>query len=129
MAKYTKEQIEQATEFLSKHIPAGTKVYTKIVHRSASGSTRTVAVYIVIDNEIQEISGYVARLTGYPINDKVYGIKVSGYGFDAGFDIVYALGSALFPDGFAIPEGQTGRNGNTSGFDKDGGYALKHITL
>ena len=65
------------------------------------------------------------------------------------FATVYALGRALFPDGFGImgekdgkrrrpksPEAAAqmvrhgwafrGRNGDTSGWDTDGGYALRN---
>lgn len=42
---------------------------------------------------------------------------------DMGFSVVYNLSSALFPDGFKTTG--FGRNGDTSGWDKDGGYKLK----
>ena len=44
-----------------------------------------------------------------------------------GFEIVYNLGRKLFHDGFKV-EGR-GRNGDMSGHDNDGGYALKHRWL
>ncbi len=54
-------------------------------------------------------------------------LVVGGCGMDMGFHIVYNLGRVLFPDGFKV-EGR-GRNGDTSGWDKDGGYALNHRWL
>ena len=55
------------------------------------------------------------------------GIKIGGCGMDMGFAIVYALGRKLFPEGFKV--NGRGRNGDTSGWDNDGGYALKHRWL
>lgn len=43
---------------------------------------------------------------------------------DMGFHVVYALGSALWPDGTPAPHGT--RNGEP---DTAGGYALKHEWL
>jgi hypothetical protein len=76
------------------------------------------------------------------------GLIVGGCGMDMGFQLVYELSSVLFPDGFGVegtyPNGSQGRptspaqaagavkigakfygrNGDTSGWDLDGGYAL-----
>jgi len=81
-------------------------------------------------------------------------VRVGGCGMDMGFHLVYNLGRVLFPDGFGLehwketPDGGhfgycrpptrddvcllqgkgfvcRGRNGDTSGWDDDGGYALK----
>lgn len=81
------------------------------------------------------------------------GVKVSGCGMDMGFSVAYNLDRALFPDGFgvegelplghkirpatkeeeakAVEKGATfrGRNGDVSGWDNDGGYALKQRWL
>jgi hypothetical protein len=87
--------------------------------------------------------------------DKNGAIKVSGCGTDVGFELVYNLGKLLWPKGSgvacqdrcctfradspagivpldkdAVKRGVTphvfcGRNGDTSGWDLDGGYALK----
>ena len=84
------------------------------------------------------------------------GLIVGGCGMDMGFHVVYNLGRVLFPDGFPVVErcdkcqdrpgldglgrpcktckgtGQKparGRNGDMSGWDKDGGYALKQRWL
>jgi hypothetical protein len=72
---------------------------------------------------------------------------------DMGWELVYTLGCYLWPEGFGIkgklPLGRTcrpatkekaalavskgaefyGRNGDTSGWDDDGGYALSHRWL
>lgn len=81
------------------------------------------------------------------------GVLMGGCGMDMGFALTYALSHALYPDGFGlrpdefkgvefkgkrrprtpaeaakmIAQGYTfrGRNGDTSGWDPDGGYALR----
>ena len=80
------------------------------------------------------------------------GVTMGGCGMDMGFALVYELSHALYPDGFgiecdswpkggrrryrppskaaaarAVAKGYTfrGRNGDTSGWDPDGGYALR----
>lgn len=102
----------------------------------------------------REISHLVARLLDMKRNDRDGGIIISGCGMDMGFEIVYNVGRMLFPDGFGImgeaslyPLGIRpgtkahaddlrghgvqfhGRNGDTSGWDNDGGYALKQTWL
>lgn len=84
------------------------------------------------------------------------GLIVGGCGMDMGFHLVYNLGYNLFPQGFgelgerevngvkerrrpATPEEAAqmvaegwqffGRNGDRSGWDSDGGYALRHRWL
>lgn len=46
---------------------------------------------------------------------------------DMTFEVVYELGHYLYPKGFKLSKGQYGRNGDTSGYDKDGGYALTNV--
>lgn len=86
-------------------------------------------------------------------------VHVTGCGMDMGFHLVYSLSRVLFPDGFGVEGTKTdnrrmrktvtfraktfagaaklrksgvrffGRNGDQSGWDNDGGYALKHRWL
>lgn len=55
------------------------------------------------------------------------GARIDGCGMDMCFESVYRLGRKLWPEGFKV-EGR-GRNGDNSGHDRDGGYALKHRTI
>jgi len=73
-----------------------------------------------------DISYLAARLLDMN-RGKSGGIKIGGCGMDMGFELVYCLGRKLFPDGFKVKG--IGRNGDTSGWDKDGGYALKYNWL
>lgn len=102
------------------------------------------------------LSGYIATALGYN-RDKSGALKVQGCGMDMIFHVVYSLGYVLFPEGFGIPCDKCGnrpisefdaahkndqghypdrcycefhgRNGDRSGWDFDGGYALKAETL
>ena len=91
----------------------------------------------------------VADAIGDRWDDRRGGVVVGGCGMNMCFATVYALGRALFPDGFGIvgeKDGKRrrpktakaaaqmvragwrfrGRNGDTNGWDNDGGYALRY---
>ena len=141
---------QESINYLRELIKPGDTVYTILKHVSRSGMYRVIDLYIMVDNRPYRISGYASDLLeGYDYRHE--GCKASGCGMDMGFHLVYNLSYALFPDGFGIksqpcglyPEGITpgtkeqaeslqsrgvqfyGRNGDTSGWDSDGGYALK----
>lgn len=117
----------EATQSLQEFIKAGETVYTILRHRSASGMTRWLDLYVIRDNQPRRITFLAAKALGYAYDTKYEALKVGGCGMDMGFHAVYCLSSRLFPEGFAV-EG-TGRNGDMSGWDKDGGYALRHEWL
>lgn len=117
----TEDQKNAFTQ-LHRALKPGSEVYTHVTHRSRSGMMRHVRVYVVADGKIEDISFYVMKLCGYRTDDK--GLKVAGCGFHAGFDVVYNLGSALWPKGTNKPHGT--RNGEP---DTSGGYALKQRDL
>ena len=122
-----KTQQTESLETLRGMVFVGDRVYTILRHRSASGMTRWLDLYIIKDNTPIRITWQAAQALGYTYDRKYDAMKVGGCGMDMGFHAVYCLGRRLFPDGFAV-EG-TGRNGDTSGWDKDGGYALRHAWL
>ncbi len=129
----------------------GDTVYTKLNHVSRSGMTRSIEVMVFRDNAPVNITGTVAEVLDYKIHNKHWGLKVGGCGMDMGFHVVYSLSRRLFPDGFgekcthcdyrpgtkeeaihcneemgADPHEFWGRNANRSGWDNNGGYALRH---
>jgi hypothetical protein len=122
--KYTKIETQKATEFLNNNIKVGDTLYTIETHVTKSGMSRSIRVF---DKNKDDITFYVARILGETIDQNNGGIKVSGCGMDMGFEIVYRLGYALYPKGFKV--NGIGRNGDTSGYDNDGGYALKQRWL
>lgn len=152
--KPTKAEQVEALEFLHKHLKPGDTVTTIQRHVSRSGMSRRISPVIIINGETRDISWHVSKLGSYNLSKRHDGLIVSGCGMDMGFALVYDLSYKLFPDGFGI-EGQAslypqgirpvtkehadklngqgvqfrGRNGDTSGWDKDGGYALKQRWL
>lgn len=125
------------------------EVLTKVTHVARSGMSRSIECYVINGGELLNISGDVARIVGDPLDPKNGGVKVSGCGMDMGFHLVYTLSRYLFTTGYGLPmtlRGGTktprtaeeaaylykrgyrarGRNGETSGWETDGGYALRH---
>lgn len=122
--KYTKQEVQEAREELSKLLNVGDTVYCQLKHVSRSGMYRAIDLFVVRDNKPIRISWAASKLLeGYDNNHE--GCKASGCGMDMGFHLVYSLGSVLFPKGFDLVLGQYGRNGDTSGHDNNGGYALR----
>ncbi len=120
-----------ARETLRLLLKPGSPVYTVRRHRSQSGLMHCITLLIIAKDykgklEIRDISYLAAKALGFTYNTKYESIQVRGGGMDMGFHCVYSMGRRLFPKGFKVPRGQLGRNGDTSGFDTDGGYALEH---
>lgn len=105
----------------------GDRVYTILKHVSRSGMQRSIDVYLLRDPYPIWISRAVALATDSRFDDQRNCAKVDGCGMDMGFALVYDLSRVLFPTGFKAPK--PGRNGDMSGWDKDGGYALKQEWL
>jgi hypothetical protein len=108
---------------LKQWIKPGQTVYTNVQHVSRSGMLRNISVYIVKDDRIHCIDWYVSIVTGRS-TAKDGSIKCHGCGMDMGFDLVYSLGRAMWPNGTETPHGT--RNGEP---DTCGGYALKQSAL
>ena len=150
------EYLEKLREILK----PGDVVYTTVKHVSRSGMSRSIDVHIIRGNEPRWLSYWVAKALGRGFDDKRECVKSSGCGMDMGFELVYALSSALSPNGFGVlcskckrrpttkeeavyrqdPANAAaeamhgnddhlcefyGRNGDPSGWDNDGGYALE----
>lgn len=136
----------EAIAQLREWIKPGDTVYTVLRHKSRSGMQRVIGV--VMDAPMQDRTYLVGIALGYSFDDNRNGLRVTGCGSDMGFELVYNLGRVLFPDGFGMvcrddatvrPATREeaaemrisdntfrGRNGDTSGWDNDGGYALTH---
>lgn len=124
MATMKDSEIESTREDALKFIKPGSMIYTELRHVSASGMRRRISCFVVDKGEIRQIDWWVTRLTGYKSESRKDGLVVNGCGMDAGYELVYALGRALWPKGTDKPHGS--RNGQP---DSDGGYALKHTWL
>lgn len=120
--KIDRESQEKAIHNL-KHdygIKPKSEIYTLCEHVSRSGMSRSIRLFIARKNELLNITWTVSQALGERLN-KNGGITVGGCGFDAGFELVYNLGHALWPNGTSKPHST--RNGEP---DSDGGYALTH---
>ena len=72
-------------------------VYTVLRHVSRSGMRRRIDLYAVVDNKPVYLTGYAAGLMGERVH-KDGGIVMNGCGMDMGFELVYRLSKALWPD-------------------------------
>lgn len=124
--RYTKEEVATARARLLDILRPGDTVYTVLNSVSRSGMSRDITMYKIGPDGKSWLSGYASKMLGEALTQRD-GIKVQGCGMDMGFELVYRLGRALWPEGFKV-EG-TGRNGDTSGWDNDGGYALRQSWL
>lgn len=129
----SKKQAERAEAIatLRKWLKPGSTVYTVLRHVSRSGMSRDISLVIIHKGETLHPNHIVSRAIGERLvtRNGSDALRVGGCGMDMGFHIVYALGYALWPKGFKLPKGAYGRNGDTSGYETDGGYALKHRWL
>ncbi len=114
---------EQVRAELLERVKPAQKVYCNLKSVSASGMQRRIELFIVENGEICNISFAASIVTGRKFSDKG-GIVCNGCGMDMGFDLVYSLGSALWPTGTPAPHGK--RNGEE---DSAGGYALRSAWL
>lgn len=127
--RISKEDRERSLATLRALLKPGDTVYTVLRSVSRSGMSRKISCFVVGESqEPMNITRHVHHVTGYPLSRTgEHAVSVSGCGMDMGFALVYDLSYRLFPEGFAV-EGR-GRNGDESGWDKDGGYALKQRWL
>ena len=124
-AKAGKDAVRaQARARLLNILQPGATVYTVLAHVSRSGMSRSIKVLAHGAEGPHDITHLVARVIGEPVDQKNGGVKIGGCGMDMGFQVVYLLGSYLWPDGTPQPHGT--RNGKP---DTAGGYALKQRWL
>lgn len=150
--KYSKEEKAEALATLRALCPPGTTVYTKLNHCSRSGMSRSITPMVLINNVPRYMAWSVAVLFNQSL-DKYDGLTISGCGMNMGFHLVYTLSRILYRDGFGIemtkPRAKPitpktkdeaaalfargyrsrGRNGDASGWDDDGGYALNQCWI
>lgn len=102
---------------------------------------------------IRNIDNLMSDAIGHSLAPNGEGLRFGGCGMNMGFSGVYSLGRALFPDGFGTMGKKDGakdiratshrhakalqkrgyvfrgRNGDSSGWDNDGGYALGYTSI
>lgn len=125
---------QEAREYLLELLKPGDTVYTVLRHVSRSGMFRVIALKVLKDEHIYDISWQAAKLLeGY--SDRYDGCKTSGCGMDMGFHLIYNLSYELFRGGFQCT-GKTCPSNDHSNrpyperdnkmMHKESGYALIH---
>lgn len=141
----TKKQQSEKAEYIDKlraTLKPGDTLYTVLRSVSRTGMSRVVDVYHLTpepDGTIRKswLSYWIAKACEFQFQDqcgKPEGIKIGGCGMDVGFEVVYNLGRALWPDGFPCAGRKCRSNDHTNGdrnrranhMHRDGGYAFKH---
>lgn len=120
---------KEAIKSLRKFCKPNTTVYTITRHVSQSGMFRRISAFVLYQKKLICLDWYIERTGLFSRGKDDYGLKVSGCGMDMHFHVVYELGRVLYPKGFKLRKGMYGRNGDKSGYDKDGGYALKKESI
>jgi hypothetical protein len=121
---------KEAAIYLHKLLKPGDTVYTVLRNVAKSGMSRTLSVFVLgywpgtRKVRILDVTRAVAKVAGFSIVKNQFELRVHGCGMDAGFEVVYNLGHALWAKGTKKPHGT--RNGEP---DSAGGYALKHEWL
>lgn len=132
--KIAKQEYENTRAELLKLLKPGDTVFAIVRSVARSGMSRRIDFYTRQGDDMRWLTPYMVRLgvmdeshAAWRKHGDYAGAKINGCGMDMCFEAVYHLGRKLWPEGFKV-EGR-GRNGDTSGHDKDGGYALKYRTL
>jgi hypothetical protein len=98
----TKEEIEKQREQLKNLVEQnGMRIHTVLRHISTSGMQREISPVIICrDGSIRHIAYALACIAGYAYTEK-HGHAanvVKGCGMDTGFDLVYNVSGALYPN-------------------------------
>ena len=83
----------QSIETVKGFLEGVNTVYGIVQHVSSSGMSRDIDLYIIKDNRLQYLTGYVSNILGYPMS-KNRGMRVSGCGMDMVFHCVSSLAEA-----------------------------------
>lgn len=81
---------EQAVTWLNTHLTQK-KIYCFVMHVSSSGMSRVIKTCVIIENELMDISYYVAKALGWRMDKHGRGVIVNGCGMDMCFHLVYEL--------------------------------------
>ena len=127
--KYAKQDVEESREVLLRWLKPGDTIYTVLRHVSRSGMSRKIDLYKIEDGQPIFLTGHAARVLGDRWDRDTGGIVVQGCGMDMGFEVVYRLGYALYPDGFNCAGDHCPScdhsNREDNAHHSDGGYALR----
>ena len=74
-----------------------TRIWGKVEHVSKSGMSRSIKLYVVIDGNIQNITGYAADALDKK-RDRYWGITVKGVGMDMVHHLIDTVSHRLFKE-------------------------------
>ena len=131
------QAMEEARKRGLQLLQPGDTVYTILRHVSRSGMMRRISPVLMGKYGPRHLDYITAQLRG--ARDLPYGgdgVRIGGCGMDMGFDLVYTMSRALWPDGFSCI-GPDCRSNDHSNGDRDftphnhadGGYALRQRWL
>jgi hypothetical protein len=119
--KATKQQKADALARIQALVKPGDTIYTQFVSVSRSGMMRKIKVYVMQNNEPINITSQVSDLCGFGYDYNTDALKVAGCGSDVGFEAVYSLACALYPDGFECSGETCPCNVHTNGIPRVAG--------
>lgn len=140
MTKADRERQKNNREDLLNMLKPGDTLFTVIRSVSRSGMFRRIDVYLLRDSDRVWLTGRVASVieARYSMDDWRHekGMGMSGCGMDMGFEAIYQLSYALFPQGFECAGDKCVSNDHSNGdrnrephHHTNGGYALKQQWL
>lgn len=72
-------------------------VYGKVLRRNRTGDDWTIALYVVRDGRIVNISGYAGAFIGWRVDRSDLAVHIGGGGMNMVFQAVSTLGRSLWP--------------------------------
>ena len=126
----------ESIEMLRTILTPGDTVYCILRHVSRSGMQREISLRVMDkDSEGKPWLRYIDTLAARAIGERIGrhdGIVMDGCGMDMGFQLVYLLSSALWPDGWKCIGNGCPSNDHSNGAPRNGemshrssGYALR----
>lgn len=98
--KYPAQEVTEARDRLRELLPPGSTVYVILRHVSRSGMRRSICPLILFNGRPITLWAEVAKVLGRPVDEVRDGVISGGTGMEMGFELVYSLSHALYPDGF-----------------------------
>lgn len=133
MAKHSKSEQAEALARLREHVKPGDTIFTTLRSVARSGMSRVIALHVIRDGELLTLDYNAAIVLGrqFKRTPTGYGVRADGCGMDMGFELVYSLGTLLFPEGGPMSKstrrGFSERKGQRR--EESGGYLLRHVWL
>jgi hypothetical protein len=101
---YTMLSNRESLAKLQAYLPIGSTVYTMVRHISASGMSKRISAFTVVNGEIVDIDYLLIRAElGKTRGDK-QGLYVTGVNLSLEYHLVHNLGRTLHSDGYALKQ-------------------------